>query len=735
LPAHLLEEKMAEIDENKGIMDIRVPNQSGYLTQVASPEDIEEAHSEEVQKVLDADKPDLINPMVGFFLAIVEENRTHRQTEGIDDALIDCEERVQSKYSDTKLRSIRDFGGSEIYMGLTGVKARAADAWIKEILTTDREQLWRIEPTPVVDIPKPLARQMAETAVQHIKRLQADAEQAGQPLELTPDIIYDLSATVRDKVLEDRKRKAGEAAGRMEQIIHDQMVEMDFEAVFRQIITDICNSKAGILKGPIPVRKKCRSWTVDEQGKPTMEIVEKILPEVLRVDPDNFFPSPVTNDPSKGNTAERVSFERNELADLVGQPGYREEGISNILTNFNHTQKALQYSSKSDDLKHVNYDNEITVRTVCTGWEVWAMTPGQDLIDFGINVERDDKTPIDPNRSYDMNAIIIDSELIYLAHNPSEFGERPYSAAGWNQITGSFWNTSIAELMSDLQDICNGSARALSNNMAFSSGPQTVINDIERLPDGEQLTNPFPLKMWQFTNRGKTSGKPLDFFQPNSNASELLAVYDRFAKLADDFTGIPAYAYGNDRVAGAGRTASGLSMLMSSAARGVKNVILRIDEKILRKVVRDLYYYNLKYSNDPVLAHGADVNVRATGAIQVMIKESMAARRLEFLQATTNDIDFKVVGEENRARLLRDIASTLDLDFDPVKTQEQIEAMIQQEAQQAAEQRNVALAEMQREAQKDEAEIALKAAETALKYAEAQAKQNLEQEKLSQGEA
>jgi hypothetical protein len=716
-----------------GLSDTAVPpTAKGSLMHVSSPQQIEEANNAEMAEMLEADKPDEIDPLIGFFMAIIDENRYHRETEGIDDALIEGEYRAQSKYPPRKIQEIRDFGGSEVFMGLTGVKVRAADAWMKEILTTDREQLWRIEPTPITNIPKPLAEQMAETAVKRIRQLQAEAEQNGTPLELTPAVIYDLSASVRDEVLAERKRKAEISVQRMEQTIHDQMIEMDFEATFREVITDVCRNKVAIMKGPIPVAVECRGWTVDKEGKPKIIKERKIVPKVYRIEPKDFFPSPVHKKANKGNTVERVYFDRGELAALRDQPNYSTAEINRALDNFNHTEKPIEYSTESDDLKHIDYDDENVSRTVARGWEVWAVVDGRRLLDFGFEFDRDGKTPLDPNGAYDVNVLLVNSRIIYLNHNPDEYGSRPYSSTGWAEIVGSLWFQAIWELMTDLQDVCNGCARALCNNMAFASGPQSVINDVARLPDGEELTPPHPLKMWQFTNVHKVATKPIDFFQPNSNAQELLAVYDRFAKLADDYTGIPAYAYGNDRVAGAGRTASGLSMLMSSAARGIKNVILRIDKEILNKVIRDLYFYNLQYSDDESLKHGADINVRATGAIQIMIKESMAARRLEFLQATANDIDFKVIGEENRARLLSDIASTLDLDFNPVKSQEQISEMIQQEAQMAQQQREVELAELQRQAQKDEAEIALKAAETALNYAKAESESKIEQQKVAQ---
>lgn len=708
-------------------------NSSGHLLTVSSPEAVEDAHNAEMDAKIQLQPETIISPLISYVQAIIQENQEHRRQTGVEDALVSSAERCQSRYSDTKMSKINEYGGSAIYMGLTGVKVRNAIAWISEILTTDREQLWRLEPTPIVDIPKPLAEQIAEQTVLRIRQVQQEAIEAGQKLELTPQIIYELASGVRDQVLDERRQDSVDAAARMERVIQDQMVESDFNDVFEQLIEDVCSSKAAILKGPIAVSKKVRAWQTQDDGTAKMGVEVKVVPSFYRVDPINFYPSPVAGKPNQGNVVERVGFEHGQLAGLRGQTNYSTEAINRVLGNFNNTLGSTLTGGehlKHEQLRSLDSTKEGQIKTSLVGWEVWAAVPGKDLIDFGFKKGPDGETPIDANDVYDVNIILVDDELIYLDYNMDDLGTRPYSAAGWGRITGSFWSQSIAELMADIQDMCNGSARALSNNMAFSSGPQTVINDIGRIPDGETLTPPQPFKMWQFVNQSNNSGKPVDFFQPDSNAAELLSVYDRFAKLADDYTGIPAYAYGNDRVAGAGRTASGLSMLMSSAARGVKKIILRMDDNILRKAVEDLYYYNLKYSEDAFLRKAADVNIVATGAIQIMVKEQMASRRLEFLQATTNDIDFKLMSHEGRADMLRDIASTLDMDSSPVKTREQIAEMIQQDAQAAAEQRQVELAELQRKAQMEEAELALKAAEIALKQAEAEEKNALEREKL-----
>jgi hypothetical protein len=134
--------------------------------------------------------------------------------------------------------------------------------------------------------------------------------------------------------------------------------------------------------------------------------------------------------------------------------------------------------------------------------------------------------------------------------------------------------------------------------------------------------------------------------------------------LADDFTGIPAYAYGNDRVAGAGRTASGLEMLMSSAARGIKKVISNIDKRIMRPVITRYYEWLMLFDDDESIK--GDINIAPIGVLSLIVQEQMASRRMEFLQATANPIDSQIIDLPRRANVLRETAKALDLDSDDV---------------------------------------------------------------------
>ena len=109
-------------------------------------------------------------------------------------------------------------------------------------------------------------------------------------------------------------------------------------------------------------------------------------------------------------------------------------------------------------------------------------------------------------------------------------------------------------------------------------------------------------------------------------------VYEQYSRLADDHSGIPAYIYGDLNVQGAGRTASGLSMLMGSAGKGISQVVKHIDQDVIKPIIRRLFLHNMRFDEDDTIK--GDLEVVAKGAINMLGGEHLNVRRLEFLDRT-----------------------------------------------------------------------------------------------------
>jgi hypothetical protein len=117
-----------------------------------------------------------------------------------------------------------------------------------------------------------------------------------------------------------------------------------------------------------------------------------------------------------------------------------------------------------------------------------------------------------------------------------------------------------------------------------------VIND-DRTAENEDSDQLFPWKRWHVTTDplGANNGQmPVSFFMPASNAQELLTVYEKFTQIADELSAIPRYVTGSERTGGAGRTASGLAMLMGNSARSCRPSRLSTSHRRRRSPISDM---------------------------------------------------------------------------------------------------------------------------------------------------
>ena len=370
-----------------------------------------------------------------------------------------------------------------------------------------------------------------------------------------------------------------------------------------------------------------------------------------------------------------------ELSELIGVPGYDEEAIRSLLNIGNSTSWVNEDVSLMKDEQERKYHSFDRPTEVYDALEFWGKISGKMLIEWGL----DEEDVPDEAQEYDANVWVVGDYIIKAVLNYDPLGEKPYCKTSFIKTPGSFWGKGIPEVIEDLQNICNASARALVNNMGISSGPQVEVN-LERIPPNEDITQMHPWKIWQVTNDPLGSSSPaVKFTQPDDNATTLMAVYEKFSTLADDHSGIPSYVSGDINVKGAGRTASGLSMLMGSAGKGIRQVVMHIDSDVIKPVVNRQFIYNMRYDEDQSIK--GDLQVIPRGAINLAVKETVNVRRIEFLNATANEIDMQIIGKDGRAAILREVAKSLQMPVDEVvPSREQLGFEARQETKMAMQQ-------------------------------------------------
>lgn len=585
----------------------------------------------------------------------------------IEDRYLDCARRRKGKYSPEKLGEIRKTGGSEIYMQLSSVKCRALEAWVRDIMLPPGDKPWSLSPTPIPNLPEGKEMEIAE-------QVQMEAETLimmnGIDAVTTPKIKERLQE-IKDKTLKEKKKKAKEDAARIETHIDDQLHEGNYYGALSEFITDLATFPTSFLEGPVVRRKKKLRWTEDQNGDYVPAVEEIPVREYSRISGYDVYPSPGAKNIQDGSLHVRARLRLLDLEGMMGVPGFKEDAIRAVLRE--HRSGGLRQwmtidQERADIEDRPNEAEDPNPLLDCI--KFWGPVPGNLLREWGMT---ENKVP-DPDISYQVTAWLVGEWVIMARLNPHPLGLRPYYAASFESVNDNIWGKAPPELFKDCQDMCNAVARAISNNLGIASGP-IVEYYKNRLAPGFDFQQLYPWMTIATEDDGMGAHNPaVQFHQPNSVAEPLLKVFDFFFRQASEQSGIPAYVYGNDDVGGAGKTASGLSMLMNAANKTLKGVVAHVDDKVITKSIKEHWNHVMLYDKD--IEKIGDINVIARASQHLIIEEQLQMRRTEMLEATNNDWDREIIGNKGRAQMLRDTFDSMKMDHDEiVPDKEEMELM------------------------------------------------------------
>jgi hypothetical protein len=590
----------------------------------------------------------------------------------IIERLLACERQRKGEYEPQLKAQLDAMGAQPIYMMLTDIKCRAADAWIKDVMQNHNESTWALQSTQEPSLPPELTAEITQLVMQEAMMV----AQAGIPVE--NETIEARKAEVQEEATMRSKHIAEDRAKKMENRIIDKLQEGAYKEALGSVIYDFTTYPACFLKGPVLRIEPKMSWGPNF----TPVVKNEISIQVDRVSPYDIYPGPAAVSIQDSYLIHRQKLTRKALRNMIDLKGADKENIEELLRQFPNGYKTnqtgdAQHNALNDRLRYANTDG------MFEALEYWGPASGIMLKEWGMVMVDGEK--VDDYEEYQINAWKVANKVVRVVLNPHPLNQRPYSKASFVEVPGSFWGKALPESMADVQTMCNAAARALAMNMGIASGPQVEVT-VDRLAPGSRLTNMTPWKMWQTTADRTGGGQPaIRFSQPDMHAQELLNIFTFFSRMSDEVTGVPNYIYGSTNVSGAGRTASGLSMLMENASKGIKHAILSLDSAT-SQLVKRIYLHLMMH--DPDTSIKGDMSIVAAGAIGAMIREQQEASRLEFMQMTANPIDMQIIGLQGRAHMLREHAKTMFTDVDKIvpdiEKMKAIQAQMEQAQQMAA---------------------------------------------------
>ena len=445
------------------------------------------------------------------------------------------------------------------------------------------------------------------------------------------------------------------AAKRMQKKIHDQLEESGASKHLRSTAFEMALFGTGVMKGPFAVDKEYPNWNEDGEYDPLF----KTVPQVSHVSVWNFYPDPDANNMDEAQyVIERHKMSRSQLRALKKRPYFRDSVIEEVIAEGENYTKLYW----EDDLSDYAPEHDIDRFEVM---EYWGTVDTDLLEEQEIDIPKD----LQDLDELQANIWVCNGRLIRVVLNPFKPARIPYVAAPYELNPYSFFGVGIAENMDDTQTLMNGFMRMAVDNAVLSGNLLIEVDETNLVP-GQDLTV-YPGKV--FRRQGGAPGQALFGTKYPNVSSENMMMFDKARQLSDESTGFPSFAHGQTGIAGVGRTASGISMLMGAAAGGIKTVIKNVDDYLLKPLGEGLFQFNMQFDFDPSIK--GDLEVVARGTESLMANEVRSQRLMQFLGVTSNPA---LAPFAKFNYIIREIAKSLDLDPDKV-TNNMDEAAIQAE--------------------------------------------------------
>ena len=564
-------------------------------------------------------------------------------------------------YEPSVLAALNDVGPrSKVFVGLTRTKVMAAYSRIVDLLFQQGDLFFSVIPTPIAQLDPMKAMELRAQATQEIVMAsQMDPS-------MNQDLIMARMQELEPEFLKVEQEISERAAEEMTTVISDQLIECDADQKLKESMLEACIFGSGAVKaGTVRIdRKQSYQKVMDEMGNQTfvMTLVEQAMPELESVSIFDLYPDPycTTLEDCDGLFRRHV-LTRTQFRELADLPGFDGDMVRYLLKNYrkgNYVEADHERDRRRIAGIHDHADpNRFEV------FEYWGNIDGYELKDHGIEM------PEGADLSADFSACVwmCDSKILKITLNPIAGYKIPYHIFPYERSPHQFWGIGVPRMMRDSQSTMNAAVRIWLDNLALSSGPMVEVNT-DLLAAGEDPTDIHPWRV--FLREGGDGSMPaVRWYQPIANANGLNQIVELFRRFADETTSLPSYTHG-EQGKSLNKTATGISMLMGAANVALKSTIKNIDDFLLEPMIEALFHWNMEYN--PREDIKGDLRIVARGSTALVQKEVQSQRLLQFLSLVSNPMDAPQV---DRNKLLREIATTLDIDPDEViKSEERLQA-------------------------------------------------------------
>jgi hypothetical protein len=555
----------------------------------------------------------------------------------------------------------RESEKSKVFIKITKTKVLAAYGQIVDILFSNKKFPIVVEHSPVPEGIAEFAHlqtPMDQLVQQDPYGFEGDGrEMAPGAVEASPsmDFLGGLEKRYQNAPIAPGPSLMGEpqispaqtAALNLEKQIHDQLLDTRAVNVLRSSIFESALLGTGIVKGPFNFYKRVHKWERTEEGR-VYNPYEKTVPRLEYVSVWDFHPDPsATSIEDCEYVIQRHRMNRQQLRNLISHPYFYKEAIENaIAKGSNYEDKYYEDTIREDETEAYYNENRFEVL------EYWGVLDAKFAQEVGLDVANE----MDPLDQVQVNVWVCGSEILRCVINPFTPARIPYQVFPYEINPYQIWGVGVAENMEDAQMLMNGHVRMAIDNLALAGNLVFDVDEASLVPG--QNMDIFPGKI--FRRQSGVTGTAINGLKFPNTAGENLQMYQISRQLADEETGLPSIMHGQTGVAGTGRTASGLSMLLGGASLSLKTVIKNIDDHLLKPLGEAYFQWNMQFNDDSPEIEG-DLEIKPRGVAAVMQKEVRTQRLTTLLQTVSNPMLAPFIKIPN---LIKELAIAQDIDPD-----------------------------------------------------------------------
>lgn len=479
--------------------------------------------------------------------------------------------------------------------------------------------------------------------------------------------------------------------------IDEQLSEARYTAQARDVIKDAVKLGTGIIKGPIVTNKARKSWEKLQDNVYELNVIREYTPGIERVDPWDFIPDMAARKIEEAEfTFERRRCNRKTLRKLARHPGYMAGQIRKVLSETTDRGYRSDTDPRMQERRDISRAYSDAPSLQYEIWEYHGQIDKEDLEAAGI------KTDDDPLIEYEGVVQFIDNTVIRVDLHPLESEDCIYSVLTYVQDDDCIFGYGAPYVLRASQTAMCTAWRMMLDNSALSVGPQTVIN-ANIVKPADNSWSLAPKKVWLLQDKSGASnvGSAFGTFDVRSYQPEMLSIINQSREFADAELNVPKVASGEGDPNAT--TAYGTSMLMNSAGTGVRRMVKNFDDSITIPLITRFYDWNMQYGEREDIK--GDYEVTALGTSTLLVKETQTQQLLQFATLYANPAFAQILAPK-AAQYLRRVVEAMHIPADDlVPTDEELQAIAQQQAQQQG-----------MGAQMQEAEVQQKEADRNLKY-------------------